>query len=338
MKHYTQAKRCSLDTLLSLLQAASLMKYERRYPDLSGKILGMVFMNPSLRTKLSFEAAMARCGGQALSITPGESSWAFEEQLGIRMDSDRPEHLKDAVRVMSRYVDALALRSFAKLQSVTEDVQDTTLRRFEDWSTVPVMSLESAVEHPCQMLADMLTIKEICTEPKAKNFCLRWAPHIKPLPLAVPHSAIFAAAHLGMNITVCAPEGYELHTEFIQYAKETTTLLGGTFAQSHDPSSLPDDTKIVYVKSWGATSLYNQPERQRQDFERHAHWMVDAPLLQEETRLLHCMPIRRNLVATDAALDHKNSAIIEQAENRLWAQLSILEWIFTNDDGVIQND
>jgi len=313
------------------MQSALSMKRERRYPDLSGKLLGMVFMNPSLRTKLSFEAALARCGGQALSITPGGSSWAFEEHDGVRMDSDKPEHLKEAVRVMSRYVDALAIRSFAKLHSLNEDMADSTLSKFEEWSTVPVINLESAGEHPCQMLADMLTVSEILTEPRGKNFCLRWAPHIKPLPLAVPHSAVSAAAHLGMNITVCAPEGYELDPQYTEYAKTTAQASGGTFSQSHDPEEIPEDTRILYVKSWGAPALYGQLETQQYDFERYSNWTVDDAFLQEETHLMHCLPVRRNLVATDAALDHKHSVIIEQAENRLWAQLSVLEWIFESE-------
>lgn len=304
------------------------MKRDQRYPDLSGKLLGMVFMNQSLRTKLSFEAALARCGGQALSITPGDSSWAFEEQLGVKMDGERPEHLKDAVRVMSRYVDALAIRSFAKLQSVSEDMNEPTLSRFEEWATVPVINLESAAEHPCQMLADMVTISEVLPEPRGNNFCLRWAPHVKPLPLAVPHSAILAAAHLGMNITVCAPEGYELDADYTNYAQRVASSSGGTFEQSNNPKRLPDDTQILYVKSWGAPALYGRSEMQKHDFERYSDWTVDDSLLQEETHLMHCLPIRRNLVATDAALDHKHSVIIQQAENRLWAQLSVLAWIF----------
>ncbi|MCB0329946.1 MAG: N-acetylornithine carbamoyltransferase [Bdellovibrionales bacterium] len=331
MKQFTRAKSLSGEFIADLIERAHAFKKSKKYPNLSGKILGNVFFNPSLRTKLSFEAAMARSGGTALSLSSGSGTWAFESELGVRMDQDKPEHLKEAVRVMSRYVDALGVRSFASLGSVEEDAKEKVLSAFEEYATVPVVSLESAFEHPCQMLADMMTVQELVGVPRGKNFCLRWAPHIKALPLAVPHSALLAAAHLGMNITLAAPEGYDIDKGYENWVRSISHEKGATFTRITEPERLPEDTNIVYVKSWGAPSLYSTPARQQEELRKLSTWMVREQQLQRDSYLMHCLPVRRNVVVSDGALDHRNSKVIDQAENRLWAQLGVLDWIFSEE-------
>ncbi|MCI5065017.1 N-acetylornithine carbamoyltransferase [bacterium] len=345
MKLFTRAERFATPLLLQIVAEAARMKSSKTYPELQGKILGNVFFNPSLRTKLSFETAMLRSGGTALSISPGGGTWSFEGKFGVRMDQDRPEHLKEAVRVMSRYVDALGARSFAGLQSAEEDAGEQILSAFEEYATVPVISLESALEHPCQMVADMLTIEEILgdrtlsnqrdlpreNQYRGRNFCLRWAPHIKPLPLAVPHSSILAAAHLGMNITVAAPDGYELDERYVQQAREIACSNGGSYSEDHEPDALPENTEILSVKSWGARSLYGKQAQQAEELRKLSPWMVRESIYQKNTHLLHCLPVRRNVVITDKALDHPRSKIIDQAENRLWGQLAVLQWLFEQE-------
>lgn len=331
MKQFTRARDLSTAALLELVEQASRYQQTQSYPDLSGKILGTVFFNPSLRTKLSFEAAMARSGGTALTLSPGGGTWAFESEFGVRMDQNKPEHLKEAVRVMSRYVDALGVRSFASLKSLEQDEKEDVLSAFEEYATVPIVSLESAMEHPCQMLADMLTMRTLLEECQGRRFCLRWAPHIKPLPLAVPHSALLAAAHLGMEVSISAPEEYSVHPAYQTAVQAITKKLGTSVQFSHEPDALPDHTDVVYVKSWGAPSLYGSPEKQAEELRKLSPWMVKRPLLQRDMHLLHCLPVRRNVVIDDDALDDPRAKVIDQAENRLWAQLAVLNWIFDKE-------
>ncbi|MCB0321208.1 MAG: N-acetylornithine carbamoyltransferase, partial [Bdellovibrionales bacterium] len=257
-------------------------------------------------------------------VTPGSGTWAFETDFGVRMDSDKPEHIKEAIRVMARYVDILGVRTFASLSSLQDDAEERVLSAFEEYSTVPLVSLESAMEHPCQMIADMLTIRERLSETRGKTFCLRWAPHIKSLPMAVPNSAALAGALLGMNLTIAAPKGYELHERYSTRLQQLCDASGTTFQHVTSLNEIPSDCEILYVKSWGAPEFYGNPTAQTKSFESHKSWMVDENDLGSTAYLMHCLPVRRNVVVSDRALDHERSVIIDQAENRLWGQLAVL--------------
>ncbi len=327
MKRFTRILNSTPDEILPLIDSALRYKKNKTYPDLSTKLLGLVFFNSSLRTRLSFEAAMARAGGQALSVTPGSGTWAFETEFGVKMNSDKPEHIKEAARVISRYVDCIGVRSFASLTSLEKDFNEEILSAFEEFATVPVISLESATEHPCQMIADMVTLREKLINPKGKTFCLRWAPHIKPLPLAVPHSAALAAAFSGMNVTVAAPPGYELHAAYEKRIRELTELSGTNFSKVHSVKEIDESTEVLYVKSWGASELYGDLASQEESFQKHSDWMVTEDELLKKQHLMHCLPVRRNVVISDGVLDSKNSIVIDQAENRLWGQLAVLQEI-----------
>ena len=193
---------------------------------IQGRILGLVFFNPSLRTRTSFEAAMLRFGGHAITLSPGGDSWRLEYRDGVVMDGDCPEHLREAAPVLGRYCDALGVRSFARMADVAEDAADAVLRAFADHAGVPVISLESAVEHPCQGLADQMTLAEKLDPPQGKRFVLAWAPQVKGLPMAVPHSAILAAAAAGMNITIAHPPGYELGDRYLERAGQWCRAAG----------------------------------------------------------------------------------------------------------------
>jgi N-acetylornithine carbamoyltransferase len=296
---------------------------------LRGRILTLVFFNPSLRTRVSFEAAMLRYGGHAICLNVGGDVWKLEHRDGVVMDGDAAEHIREAAPVLSRYGDLLAVRTFAALRDPAEDAADHVIRAFARFATVPVINMESAVEHPCQGLADWQTIAEQFGDPRGRRFVLTWAPQAKGLPMAVPHSAVLAAAAAGMNVTIAHPPGYELNAAILHRAQAWCAAAGAEFAFTADQPAATRGADIVYVKSWGSPALYGRPEEQKADFRHHAGWMVTCAHLGSQTRLMHCLPVRRNVVIADEALDDSRSVVVDQAENRLWAQAAIMTALLT---------
>jgi N-succinyl-L-ornithine transcarbamylase len=319
MRHFLSLRDYTPAEIQQLVKRAHSLKQGADTDVLRGKTLGMIFLNPSLRTRVSFEQAIKKYGGSAIALSPGKDTWSMETEDGTVMNSDKVEHIKDAARVLSRYCDVLGLRSFAALKDVTEDLAEKPLRQFARYATVPVVSLESATEHPCQAVADMLTITEHCADLQKKQFVLSWAPHVKALPFAVPASALIAASYLGMQVTVTHPEGYELPSSVLEGIPNLTVTA--------DQKSALKKADVVYAKSWSPPALYNDPAKLQASFEKNRGWMFDNSALSAEARFMHCLPVRRNVEVCDAVLDGKNSLIIDQAENRLWAQAAILEFI-----------
>lgn len=317
MRHWVSMIDWDADELLGLVSRAAELKAGATTDALRGRILGMLFFNPSLRTRVSMEAAMMRFGGHAITLSPGADSWRIEYADGVRMDGDRAEHVREAARVLSRYCDVLGVRSFADMKDYSEDRRETVIRSLARFATVPVVNLESATEHPCQALGDMLTMREKLGATEGRRFVLTWAPHVNPLPLAVPHSAVLAASLSGMDVTIAHPEGYELDDEILRHANSIHV--------THDQTEALRAADIVYVKSWGARAMYGDIERQRDSFHRHANWTVSLDKLPPSSYLMHCLPVRRNLVISDDALDSERSIVVDQAENRMWAQAAILE-------------
>jgi len=294
------------------------------------KILVQVFFNPSLRTRTSFEAAMLRFGGHAICLSVGGDTWKLEHRAGVRMDGDAAEHVKEAVPVLARYGDALAVRTFAGMKDAAEDAQDRVLRAFGEFSSVPVINMESAIEHPCQGMADWMTCEEkLCGTglrpvARGKHFVVTWAPQIKGLPMAVPHSAVLAAAAAGMNVTIAHPPGYELNAGLLDQARGWCAAAGAKLNVTHEQLDATRSADALYVKSWGATGFYGDAKAQTESFKQHAGWMVDVGHLGPKTILMHCLPVRRNVVISDAALDDPRCVVVDQAENRMWAQAAIL--------------
>jgi N-acetylornithine carbamoyltransferase len=328
MKSFISFLNHSPEIILNLVNRGISIKSGKVIPSsISGKTLGMLFFNQSLRTRVSFEMAMHRFGGKAISLAAGGDLWNLEFQEGSVMDGSTTEHVKEGARVLSRYVDAISIRSFGSLKSVEEDLQDSIIRSFEKYATVPLISMESAVEHPAQALADMMTIRERHGHEKVK-FVLTWAPHVKALPMAVGHSALLAAAHLGLDITIAHPKGFDLAPQYVRQASQIAQSLGGSVEVNFDQQQALKGATIVYAKNWAPASMYGKPQgiiKLAQDFKQ---WMVTEKSLADTKTFLHCLPVRRNLEVADSALDCPASAIIDQAENRMWAQAALLEKIF----------
>lgn len=291
---------------------------------LQGRILAMVFFNPSLRTRVSFEAALLRHGGHAICLNVGGDVWKLEHRDGVVMDGDAAEHIREAAPVLSRYGDLLAVRTFAALKDAAEDAADRVIRAFARFATVPVINMESAAEHPCQGLADWLTVEERLGPTRGRRFVLSWAPHVRGLPLAVPHSAVLAAAAAGMHVTVAHPPGYELDAAVLERASAWCRAAGARLEVTAEQHAACRAADVVYVKSWGSLRLYGDADGQRASFRQHAAWTFDVDRLGRQAVLMHCLPVRRNLVIADGALDDPRCVVVDQAENRMWAQAAIM--------------
>lgn len=326
MNHATSISALGLENVDRILTTARAWKRAPHRKHLEGKLLGMLFFNPSLRTRASFEAVMLRGGGNAIVLDAG-NTWKVEDRLGVTMDGDRPEHLKEAVPVLSRYVDALAVRTFADGADDEVDHEDRVIRAFERYATVPVVSMESAREHPCQGLADLLTIEEEFEIAQGVPVALTWAPHIKPLPKAVPNSFLLTAAARGCEIRVAHPPDFELHPGVIAEARAYAAASGGSISFSHDQATALRGARAVYAKSWGPATgaqLTDDPVRQ------HPDWMISPAHIAQaaaDAIFLHCLPVRRNVEIADAVLDSAQSRVIDEAENRFHVQRALLEWL-----------
>lgn len=296
---------------------------------LTGKSVGLVFFNPSLRTRASMQVAVNDLGGFPITIEPGGTSWTLEHLEGAVMDGAKTEHLTEFVRVLARYVAVIGVRTFAQLADWESERTDPILQAFAEYSTVPVINLESAMHHPCQAMADMMTIREKAGAGK-KNVVLTWAWHPKPLPMAVPNSFALAAAQFGHDLTIANPKGYDLDDEILRRIEREATLSGGSINCTDDMDEAFDDAEVVYAKSWGAIECYGDAAR---DICERAplrdKWIVDEAKMSWTANaiFMHCLPVRRNVVVTDGVIDSARSVVIDQAENRLHVQKAILQKI-----------
>lgn len=327
MRHWLSMLEMSPTELAELVELAAQFKAgtagdaAKRLRD---RILVMVFFNPSLRTRTSFEAAMLRHGGHAICLNVGGDAWKLEHRDGVVMDGDAAEHLREAAPVLSRYGDVLAVRTFAALRDAEEDARDHVIAAFGRYASVPVINMESAREHPCQGLGDWLTMREQLGDLRGKRFVLSWAPHIKPLPLAVAHSAVLSAAAAGMDVTIAHPRGYELNGAVLDQARGWAAASKASVTVTAEQLNACREADVVYVKSWGSPALYGDAAAQSASFAEHADWQVTRRHLAPQAKLMHCLPVRRNVVIADEALDDPRSVVVDQAENRLWAQAAIL--------------
>ncbi|HEV2882668.1 MAG TPA: N-acetylornithine carbamoyltransferase [Pyrinomonadaceae bacterium] len=316
------------DELERLLEAAARFKRgEDRSRPLAGKSVALVFFNPSLRTRASMQVGIYELGGNPVVLEPGGTSWTLEHRDGVVMDGDKTEHVSEFVRVLGRYCAAIGVRTFAALRGWKEERRDPVLAAFARHSEVPIINLESAMHHPCQALADMLTIREKCGAGR-KRVTLAWAWHPKPLPMAVPNSFALAAAQLGHELTIAHPPGYELDDELIGQLNEQAFDAGANVNVTNDVEAAFDGAEVVYAKSWGSKMFYGSPE---DDLEARAEyrdeWIVDEAKMRRTHGgiFMHCLPVRRNVIVTDGVLDSAASVVIDEAENRLHAQKAVMQ-------------
>ncbi|QQL51148.1 Rossmann-fold NAD(P)-binding domain-containing protein [Mucilaginibacter ginkgonis] len=273
------------------------------------KTICLVFLNPSLRTRLSTQKAAQNLGMNVIVLNIDKEGWALELQDGAVMNGTSVEHIKDAAAVMGEYADIIGLRSFPGLKDRDEDYSEAIFNKFVKYCNVPVVSLESATRHPLQSLADLVTIEEFKTKLRPK-VVLTWAPHIKALPQAVPNSFAEWMCKANVDFVITHPEGYELNRDFTQ---------GATITNDQDEALI--DADFVYVKNWSAYELYGKVLPGNDD------WMLTLDKLKatNNAKVMHCLPVRRNVELSDEVLDSESSVVIHEAGNRVWAAQAVLK-------------
>ena len=291
--------------------------------DFSGRALGLLFLNPSLRTQSSFQRAAQRLQMDLIPLQ-GDQLWELETREGAVMDGKAVEHVREAAAVLGRYVDVLGVRAFPSFQDLDVELGDPLLNAFYRYAGVPVINLESVLWHPCQALADWVTMDQLQLPQRAK-FVLTWAWHPNPLPQAVPNSTLCMAAQRGMDVVLHCPLGYELHENVVSEARRLAADCGGSLTISHERESALAGAAVVYAKSWRSLQHWSDPRAELELRADLRDWCVRPEHLAEGSRFMHCLPVRRNVVVADSVLDSPASVVLEQAENRLHAQIAALE-------------
>lgn len=327
MKNFLKTSDFSRNELEEIIGSARMFKNsEITDKSLAGKSVALVFFNPSLRTRASMQVGIYELGGNAVILEPGGTSWTLEHRENVVMDGDKTEHLKEFVRVLERYVSAIGVRTFAEMKDWNLERTDPILSAFEKYATKPIINLESAMHHPCQALADMMTIREKFGEGK-KKVLLTWAWHPKPLPMAVPNSFALASAQMGHDLLIAHPKDFELDKELITEIETQAKEHGGSVEFINNISDAFDDREVVYAKSWGSFQHYGNADKEIREREIYRHgWIVDEAKMSRtsDAIFMHCLPVRRNVIVTDGVIDSANSVVIDEAENRLHVQKAIM--------------
>jgi N-acetylornithine carbamoyltransferase len=300
-----------------LQKAEELKKNREMTDDLKGKVFVMIFFNPSTRTRTSFTAAMVELGGYPMTIEA--------DRMWLGQDSESP---KDTAKVLSRYASVIGVRVFPNVTKWKYGASHNLVQELAKWSDVPFINLEDELYHPCQALTDIFTVREKKKKLAGKKFVLSWAYHPKPLPVSVPNSTVLIMTRFGLDVTLLHPPGFELDDNIIAMAQQNAEESGGSFTIENDLEEGYRDADIIYVKSWGSLKYYGNPaEEKKLRVPYRENWICDEAkmdLTKKDSNFMHCLPLRRNVVATDGVVDGPHSIIYDQAENRLHVQKSIL--------------
>lgn len=336
MKHFLNTQDWTRAELDSVLRDAAYYKQHKFGDALKGKGVALVFFNSSLRTRTSFELGTFQLGGHAVVLQPGKDAWPIEFDLGTVMDGDTEEHIAEVARVLSRYVDLIGVRAFPKFVDWSVDRQDRVLKGFAKYSTVPVINMET-ITHPCQELAHVLALQEhFGTEDlRGKKYVLTWTYHPRALNTAVANSALAIATRMGMDVTLlCPTEDYILDERYMDWAKQNVSENGGSLSVSHDINSAYRDADVVYAKSWGALPYFGQWEQEKPIRDQYKHFIVDEEKMAMTNSgvFSHCLPLRRNVKATDGVMDSPNCIAIDEAENRLHVQKAVMAVLARQND------
>jgi len=319
------------EDLIHLLDLAQAMK-DGKVPAKTvfrGKSIALLFFNSSLRTRTSMELAAYQLGGKAVVLQPSKDAWPIEVRDGIVMDAEAEEHVKEAVKVLAGFCDAIAVRSFPKFQDWAQDKKDPVLNAIARWSDKPVINMETIL-HPLQELALAMTMRRhFGRDLTGKKFLLTWTYHPKPLNTAVANSAAICATRLGMDLTILRPPGYDLDEDFMAIAKKNARDNGRTIKVTDRIEEAYRDKDFVYAKSWGSLKYFGRWDEEKLIREGLKHFIVDRAKMALTNRAFfsHCLPMRRNVKATDEVIDSNRSLIYEEANNRLHTAKALLATI-----------
>ncbi len=292
---------------------------------LRGRVVAGMFFDPSLRTRASLAVACARLGATFLDLHPSSDLWTLEFNDKVIMDGTAQEHIREAGGVLGRYADLVGLRAFPTRGQWDRERTQPIHRAFAATCGVPVVNLEGPFAHPCQGLADALTLRDLLVEPQGKKLTLCWTPHPGQLSVSVPHSTLWAAAGLGMDIALACPEGFELDPGGMEQAEALASETGGRVQLCHDRDRALDGAQVVYARSWGALTGPEASLAGHADaVSAHRDWTVTSADLEEATAFLHCLPVRRGVAVADSVLDGPKSKVLDLAENRVWTEIALL--------------
>lgn len=317
----------SNDELTSLIELANRLDRSPEPEALKGKVLSLLFLSPSLRTLASFQAAMTRLGGGSFVISPEMSIHGIESRPGIVMDGAAAEHIREAVPVIASYGDAIGIRAFAERKNLEDDLNEREFTALTDLIDTPYINMESAMNHPCQNLADWKTMDDLGIPSNRGKFVLSWAYHPRALPLAVPASTLQMAAQRGMDVTVLRPEGFALPESIMNKAAAAAEASGGSVCESEDRNEAMQGAHVIYAKSWSSTTQYGDKTGDEELRNELVDWCVDESWFDaasEDCRFMHCLPVRRGVVVNDDILDGPRSVVIQEARNRMLAQMAVL--------------
>lgn len=332
------------EQLERLLSKAEELRDQKALTILRGKAVVLLFLNPSLRTRVSMELAARQLGADVVTLEAGAGLWKMEYAEGAIMRGDSVEHVKEAVRVLARYGDLLGVRAFPQRKSWEEDARDPVFSAFMRYSTVPVINLESCLYHPCQSLADLLTIRQFSEGAKSGvqaaggsgakpgKILLTWADHPRALPVAVPNSFALAVTQMGWDLTIARPPGYDLPPQVMEICGKYAQRSGGRLEVTDNRDAAFSDARFVYAKSWGSLDYYGLDAEEIEHRKKSglSRWCVDSHAMArtDDAYFMHCLPVRRNVVVTDEVIDGSRSIVADQAENRLHVQKAILTDLF----------
>lgn len=355
MQHFISGLELTPTEIQRLIQTAIRWKKNpATITDIQKKIMTACFTNPSLRTRLSFESGLQKLGGHA-NIMNLKSGYELEYELGKIMDSETAEHVKEAAQVISRYSDIIGLRNSSLItrgaqtaeikSNYTQYKQDQAINEFARYATKPVINMESNMHHPCQGLADAMTITEIAAAKKISsevapvkgrlrgvsdiNYVLTWVPHPKALPVATPHSQLLFPAMIGAHVTLACPPEFVLDQDVIDAANKISEH---QITITHNQDEALQNADIVMAKSWVSIPYFGQWDEEKKIRSQYNDWTLTAEKMDQTNHgnFMHCLPMRRNIIATDAVIDSPHSKIIDQAENRMWAQMALVEYLLRN--------
>ncbi len=333
MRHFLTTADWSKSDLQGLLDRASAFKSGEVSRALDGKSIALMFFNPSLRTRSSFDIGAYQLGGHAIVLDAKGATWPLEFSDGSVMDGTAEEHVREAARVLSSYVDIIAIRCFPEFKDWSSEREDPMITAFAEHATVPVINMETIV-HPCQELALMLALQDRLGDVKGKDFLLTWVPHPKPLNTAVANSALLIASKFGMNVRMLVPdEIYRLDDRYMDAAQSFVEAEGASLTVTTDVEAAYSGAHAVYAKSWGAIPFYGRWEGEAEYRAKGADFMItpEKMALTDNGVVSHCLPMRRNVKIADAVVDSPAFLGIEEASNRLHVQKAVMEALATQD-------
>jgi N-acetylornithine carbamoyltransferase len=327
MRHFLSTQDWPREDLQAFIDRGQRFREGAQSRALSGRSIALVFFNPSLRTRTSFDVGARHLGGHAVVLDAKGGVWPMEFAEGAVMDGEAEEHVMESARVLSSYVDLIAIRCFPHFKDWTSEREDPLITAFAKHATVPVINMETIV-HPCQELAMMMAMQERMGAVENKTFLLTWVPHPKPLNTAVANSALLMASKFGMNVRVLTPDPvYKLDERYVSAAEGYLEGTGASLEFTQDVEAAYSGADMVYAKSWGALPFYGNWDEEAPYRAKGRDFMItpEKMALTNNGAVSHCLPMRRNVKIADAVVDGPDFLGHREAENRMWVQMAVME-------------